>query len=359
MPSSKDSDSASITLLASIQARFHCMSDGTIRDSSGQGWVVWNIVDFHRWWHAFETNAAVPLGRKLMHAAADQEEYSLNQSAFFKIGRFMRKKRLISSLSTRWSEMGWGVYEFDSSTALSNLLAPTCSGFALAAVEGMTGERKKIQWHQVSNVMIQLDMEKDSRSISLAPPPPQFTWDSNSEVPSFIEGKPVELDLQSVEHGWSNSGERTCFLPSGLFQRLFQYVRMQGLVLSPDILTAWELPEQSSHTDWIPLILTTLAVNEMISQSELPIYIQDLDSWNQLNEAYLEPYGLGTFSRLTALDEQGGVEFELCSTSVFPFTVAYLVAYWQRGIGRKARVKLEQKNAKWILQLTSLRSYSF
>jgi hypothetical protein len=359
MPNSKDSDSASASLLASIQTRFHCMTDGTIRDSNGQGWVVWNLVDFHRWWHAFETNAAVPLGRKLMHAAADQEEYSLNRSALLETGWLMRKKRLNSSLAIRWSEMGWGKYDFGSSTVLSNLLAPVCSGFALAAVEGITGERKKIQWHQVSNVMIQLEMEMDSRSISLAPSPPQFVWDSDSTLPSFIDGKAVQLDLHSVEHGWTNSGESTCFLPSGIFQRLFQYVKLQGLVLSPEVLAAWELPEETSSSDWIPLIINSLAVNEMISQSELPIYIQDLESWNQLNDAYLVPNGLGTFSHLTALDEQGGVEFELCSTSVFPFTVAYLIAYWQRGIGRKAKVKLEQKNGKWILQLTSLRSYSY
>jgi hypothetical protein len=359
MPKPEDSDPTSITLLASIQDRFHCMDDGTIRDSAGQGWIVWNIVDFHRWWHAFETNAAVPLGRKLMHASADQEEYALDQSGFLKTSWFMRKKRLISSLESRWSEMGWGVYDFGSPSVISNLLAPVCSGFALAAVEGMTGGRKKIQWHQVSNVMIQLDMEIDNRSISLAPPPPLFLWDSDSMLSSFAEGDAVQLDLQSVEHGWTHSGERTCFLPSGLFQRLFQYVKLQGLVLSPEVLAAWDLPEGPTASDWIPFILTSLAVHEMISQSDLPIYIQDLESWNQLNEAYLIPKGLGSFSRLTALDEQGGVEFELYPTSVFPFTVAYLVAYWQRGIGRKAKVKLEQKSGNWILQLTSLRSYSY
>ena len=62
---------------------------------------------------------------------------------------------------------------------------------------------------------------------------------------------------------------------------------------------------------------------------------------------------------MTALDEQGGIEFELSSSSILPFTVAYLMAFWQRGIGRKVKVKLEQKGVNWVLQLTSLRSYSF
>ena len=60
MPNSKDSDSASASLLASIQTRFHCVTDGSIRDSIEQAWMVWNIVDFHRWWNAFESEAGVP-----------------------------------------------------------------------------------------------------------------------------------------------------------------------------------------------------------------------------------------------------------------------------------------------------------
>ena len=352
-------DSKSISLLTLVQAQFHCANDGTIHDSSGQSMMIWNLVDFHRWWHAFETNAAVPLGRKLMHAAADQEEYSLNQSGLLQNGWFRREKKSVSSLTSRWSLMGWGGYDFETSRILSHLLAPVCSGFALAAVESITDERKKLQWHQVSNVQIQLEMEKDSRSISLAPPPAQFHWDSDSTTPSFLDGKAVQLDLQCVEHGWTHSGERTCILPLGIFQRLFQSVKMQGLVLRPELLAAWELPEEIPLSDWIPFILTSLAVDEMVSLSELPIYIQDLGSWDQLSEFYLMPNGLGTFSRMTALDEQGGIEFELSSSSILPFTVAYLMAFWQRGIGRKVKVKLEQKGVNWVLQLTSLRSYSY
>jgi len=357
MPAFEDSSTALPSWLSSIRDDFHCVSDGSVRDSTGQAWMIWNIVDFHRWWHALETNAGVPLGRKLMHAAADQEEYSFNQSSFLETGWFMKKKRLMTSLSHRWSQLGWGEYEFASSCVFSHLLAPVCSGFALATVEGMTSKRHKIQWNQVSNVQIQLGFDEDNRSISQAPPPPQYLWDTDPSKPSF-DGEAVQLDLKSVEHGWTHSGERTCFLPSGLFQRLFDSVKMQGVVLRPEILASWEFPDQIDSPTRIPFILTSLAVEAVVSQSERPIYIQDDESWRQLTEAYLRPFGLGTFLRSSSLDEQGGIEFELLPSPILPFTVAYLIAFWQRGFGRKAKVKIELKNENWSLQLTSLLSYS-
>ena len=358
MDDSENFDASSARLYTSIQNEFSCANDGSIRDSAGQSWYIWRMVDFQRWWHAFENIAEVPLGRKLMNAAADQEEFLFEQSSFFNTGRWMKKTRLKSSISKRWDVMGWGRYEISSHSIYSHLLAPLCSGFALAAVEGLNSERKKVQWRQLSNVQIKLDLEKDSRSISQAPHPPQFPWDSNANPPLLIEPNAVKIDFQKVEHGWTHSGERTCFLPSGLFQRLFDYVRMQGLVLRPDILAAWELPKDADFSTWVPLILSSLAVDEVISQSERPIYIQDIDSWKQLTDVYLRPFGFGTFHNIISLDEQGGVEFEIPSSPNLPFTVGFLSSFWQRGFGRKPMVKLEKKNQHWHLQITSFLSYS-
>ena len=358
MPKVDDLNSTTSSMLTSIQNRFHCVTDGSIRDSIEHAWMVWNIVDFHRWWNAFESEAGVPLGRKLMHAATDQEEYSFHHSPPIQFGWFMKNKRFVKSISERWLQLGWGEYKFDSQHVFSHLPAPICSGFALAAVEQMLTSRQKLQWRQVTNVQIHLDLDNDSRSISKSPPPPTFHWDSDFTDAPFMTGIPVQLDFQSVIHGWTHSGERTCFLPSGLFQRLFEYVNMQGLVLRPEILDAWEFPDHFQQSSWIPMILTSLAVEQVISKSELPIYIHDIESWDQLNEAYLQPFGFGTFIRSTLLDEQGGIEFELHPSPILPFTCAYLIAFWQRGIGKKAKVKVEQKDGNWILKLTSLLSYS-
>tara|TARA_B100001142_G_scaffold328888_1_gene390295 strand:+ start:1875 stop:2954 length:1080 start_codon:yes stop_codon:yes gene_type:complete len=358
MDAGEVSDPSSMKVFTSIQSEFSCAKDGSIRDSKGNPWLIWKIVDFQRWWHAFETIAGAPLGRKLMNAAADQEEYLFEQTSFFKKGWWMKKKRLQTSLSERWTQLGWGRYEPQSNSIFSHLLAPMCSGFALAAVEGLNEERQKVQWHQLSHVQIKLELDKDERSLSQAPHPPIFTWDSNTNHAEFIEIGTVQLDFQKVEEGWTHSGERTCFLPSGLFQRLFDYVRMQGIILRPDILATWELPTGAEFSSWVPLILTSLAVDEVISQSERPIYIQDLESWQQLANAYLKPFGFGTFIALAALDGQGGVEFELPPSPNLPFTVGFLASFWQRGFGRKPLVKIQQKNENWLVQITSFLSYS-
>ncbi|MBP77745.1 MAG: hypothetical protein CL926_00565 [Deltaproteobacteria bacterium] len=356
--SSEDEPNSSTQILASIQKEFTCMGDGSIRDSFGHSFSVWRVTDFHRWWLAFESHAGVPLGRKLMNAATDQEEYFLNESSLFDIGWLMKKKRIKSILNQRWKQMGWGQFSVSNQTAFSHVVAPLCSGFALATLEAVKSHRLKVQWRQISNVQIQLDTDADLRSISPAPQPPIFDWDSNSRVVSSQQQHPISLDFQANEHGWSHAGEQCFFLPIGVLSRLFESVNMQGLQLSPELLEHWEFPEQFNPAHVASLILTSLAMNDVVSQSERPIYIQDLNSWNQLVEAYLKPLGFGSFASVHALDDQGGVEFELLPSPLLPITTGFLVAFWQRGIGRKAKVKMVMKNGNWSVQITSFLAYT-
>lgn len=349
---------ASTKISTSIQEGFTCLSDGSIRDSSKHLFTVWRVMDFHRWWLAFESHAGVPLGRKLLNAATDHEEFFLNESSLFDIGWLMKKKRVNSLLNQRWMKMGWGQLLVSKQTIFSHLVAPVCSGFALATLEVLQSQRLKVQWRQVSNVQIQLDTDADLRSISSSPQPPNFDWDS---IPSGTQPRQehsLTLDLQANEHGWSHSGEQCFILPVGVLRRLFESVNMQGIQLPPDVFDYWELPEGFNSTHTVSLILASLAMDDMVSQSERPIYIQDLNSWSQLIEAYLKPFGFGSVESIQALDGQGGVEFELLPSPLLPLTIGLLVAFWQRGIGRKAKVKMMSKNDNWSFQITSFLSYA-
>lgn len=355
---SEETPSSQLKLFDSIQREFTCFDDGSVRDSLGNFHTVWKVSDFQRWWLAFETHAGVPLGRKLMNAATDQEEYFLNESSLFDIGWFMKKKRLTALLNQRWQNMGWGQYTVAKSMVLSNILAPVCSGFALATLETLRTHRFKVQWRQVSNVQIQLETSDDPRSISVAPPPPHFDWDSKPTDYQPQQTQGLSLDLQMNEYGWSHSGEHSFLMPIGVLQRLFEAVNMQGLQLPSELLDAWEFPEDFNASHGLSLLLSSLAMDDMVSQSERPIYIQDLSSWGQLIEAYMAPFGFGSFASIRALDEQGGVEFELRPSSLLPLTLGFLVAFWQRGIGRKARVKMADKNGNWVFQITSFLEYA-
>ena len=347
---------SSSNLFSLIHEEFKCFSDGSLRDSLGHFQTVWKVIDFQRWWLAFESHAGIPLGRKLMNAATDQEEYFLNESSLLDLGWFMKKKRIHSTLLKRWRTMGWGLYSYKHNTIFSHLHAPVCSGFALATLEIIRARRFKVQWRQVSNIQIQLETDDDIRSISLAPKPPIFCWDSIQSNVEPIQGHGLSLDLQRNEYGWSHSAEQSFILPVGVLQRLFESVHMQGLQISSEA-DSWEFPEDFNTSHSLSLRLSSLAMNEMVSLSERPIYIQNLESWNQLAEAHLKPFGLGSFVKVRSLDEQGGVEFELPPSPLLPLTIGLLIAFWQRGFGRKAKVKMELKNGNWAFQITSFLAY--
>ena len=58
------------------------------------------------------------------------------------------------------------------------------------------------------------------------------------------------------------------------------------------------------------------------------------------------------------LTNRGGVEFLLQPSPILPFTIGFLVAFWQRGIGRKARVCIDIGDETCVCQITSFLSYS-
>lgn len=242
------------------------------------------------------------------------------------------------------------------SAVSSNLIGPLCSGFALAASENITRTRLKVQWSQTTNNQINLDLEKAQRSFTPAPSSPVLCWDSDG-IPDAIFS-PLDLDLQTVQNGWTHAGERCCLLPSGVFSRFFETMMAQGIQLRPSWLECWEFGSGINSQSQIPLILSAMAVNELVSQSEQPIYIQDLESWNQLADAYLKPFGFGKPVQLRSLDGQGGIEFDLKPCPQLPLLVGYLYSFWQRGHGRRAKVHIQSKGNVWSVKIISLLSYT-
>ena len=342
-------------VLSNLKDYFRCADDGSVRDPEGHMWMMWNLVDFHRWWLAIETFSGVPLGRKLLNAAADQEEYFLTTTSILDVAWFRKKHRQNTALANRWNLMGWGSFDLDTSLLTSNLIAPLCSGFALAAKENISQSRYKIQWQQLSNNSIRLELEPMERRFSAAPASPVLCWDSPS--PPSISSFAFDLDLQTVSNGWTHAGERSTMLANGIFARFFETLTMQGIQLRPDWLECWKFPEIFDKRSQVPLVLCTLAVNQLVSESEQPIYIQDVQSWNQLCDAYLVPFGLGKPLQINSLDEQGGVEFLLSPCSQWPLLVGYLFSFWQRGFGRRAKVEIQQNDGNWSVKISSLLSY--
>ena len=356
MPSSNNSITESENLYSNLKLEFHSASDGSIRDKTNQSWMVWNVNDFQRWWNSLETLADVPLGRKLMNCSADQEEFLLVERSLFDVGWLMRKKRQKDILNQRWKLLGWGEFDISNSRISSSLLAPLCGGFALAANEKITSLRKRIQWRQLSNHHIQLEFEQSPNTLDTSPPPPHFFWNIDAITPT-LEGD-LELDLEQLDFGWTHAGERSCLLPSGLFTRLFESLSFQGILPKPEWSDKWTFPDNISSSHCVSFILIALSVDQMVSLSERPVYIQDVHSWQLLSDAYLQPFGFGKLNLCSSLDKNGGVEFEIPPSPHFPFLVGFLVAYWQRGYCRMAKVSLSKLGHVWKVQIRSLLSYA-
>ncbi|MAI39933.1 MAG: hypothetical protein CMA09_01375 [Euryarchaeota archaeon] len=356
MSGTNESRNDSHELYSTLRAEFCLASDGSIRDRSRRGWMIWNISHFQLWWNALETTANVPLGRKLMNCSADQEEHMVSENSLFDVGWFMKKKRQRDIVDRRWKMLGWGKFDIAKSRISSHLMAPLCSGFALVAKEQVLSNRQRIQWQQLSNTHIELDFEPSPNTIDKSPPEPSFFWNTQ-ELSSSDVGE-LELDLEILKLGWSHAGERCFLIPSGLFARLFDVLSFQGILPKPSWSEEWSFPEEISSSHSVSFVLICLSIHQMVSQTEVPVYIQDIDSWQRLSEAYLEPFGFGRPNSFTSVDEQGGVEFEISPSPHFPFLVGFLLAFWQRGYGKKAKVSLHKEGDFWRVRMTSFLSYA-
>ena len=51
--------------------------NGHIFDSDGNHLLLWKAMEFESWWIHFEKIIGVPMGRKLVNAATDEEEFHI------------------------------------------------------------------------------------------------------------------------------------------------------------------------------------------------------------------------------------------------------------------------------------------
>tara|TARA_B100001093_G_scaffold2499_3_gene2488 strand:- start:29714 stop:30790 length:1077 start_codon:yes stop_codon:yes gene_type:complete len=353
-----DSSVRSSSLLHTLQSNFTVHADGSIRDENGGSWLVWTAADFQHWWLALETHLGVPMGRKLMNAAADEEEWMFNKYSLFRVNGLFKKRKQQALLSQRWHLLGWGKLSLANDTITSNLMAPITAGLALAALEKVHLSRIKLQWKQVSPTQTLLELEPDTRQLAPVRDPRVFEWQNPSQQHINDRISPIELDIEVRELGWANAGEASVLLPVGFFSRIFEAISTQLPLLAPSRIESFHFSESMQDSSTHVVSATCLAIEDLLAKSERPVYIQDIQSWRALCDAYMIPFGLGTYERISATDEHGGVLFQLKSSSHLPLTVAWLIALWQRGHGKKAKSSLVQQGSGWSLEVSSLLNYA-
>ena len=329
--------------------------DGCIMDSNGRPWILWKTTDLYAWWRAFEASSKTPLGRKLMNACADQEEYFLSHRAMLDVGWFRRTKRQQEAINHRWNSHGWGSFNLAKESAQTLLFAPVAAGFALAIKEHIAQKRYKSEWQQIGQKTIQFEWTDDSANLPPAPEPPALPWGSFSSL--AMDSVSILAELEWLNGGWALAGESVTFLPMDAFTRLFHTCRAYEHTLDSEHLNAWVTP-QLTEGDRSVFLMVAASMLGLIQSSERPIYIDGISSWSALSGHYLAPYGWGQPMNVESLESPHGVRFKLIDSSMLPFLVGWLVAMWERGHGRSSKVSLERVDDFWLLDVDSRLEYN-
>ena len=185
---------------------FSMTDEGSIKDLHNHDWMVWSITDIERWWGIFETNLAVPFGRKLFNSCCDEEEYQIHVNEIIKSGWF-KKSGNLKRLSNRWSLFGWGRLNIESNLIMTKLPSSIASGFAVAGIESFNKVRYKSEWKQINQTEILLELNRDINELPMAKKHTQLpifsliksTWLKSMTVSQLQKFSPQKiLGLQDV-----------------------------------------------------------------------------------------------------------------------------------------------------------------
>lgn len=330
-------------------------SYGHILDHHAEPWVIWNTSELYAWWHSFEDQCQTPLGRKLLNAFTDHEEYLLNMNNTLASGWFAKKRRQNNAIQQRWSLHGWGLYDVEGKTASSLLFPPIAAGLALATTEGVTGQRHKVEWNQITNRTIQFEFTFSATTLPPAPAPPLLPW--NSSLDHGIQSPSLFSELKINGPELSLDGEVVVLLPFGALSRLLHTCRAYPHALPNELEDAWQTPDLEAG-DRSVFLMVVSSMSSLIGRGERPIYLQNEDSWGALIEHYLARYGWGKPLLIAPLEAEHSIRFTIPSSATLPFLVGWLVAMWERGYGRPCKFSLILEHENWVLDIHSRHAYN-
>lgn len=303
--------------------------EGVILDPNGQRLCLFGMLDFERFWSAFDAFSPAPLGRKLLYAVADAEE-SILLNGGFDTGSWLKRRKIKRSVAMRNLEMGWGLMgggavRFPAHDVVS-------VGVALAQHEHVTNQRWKVNWVQQNSDFIALEFILQDRAI----PPARAVRPPNWGVVNInsTDGIAVAFDADVRDNGFFFGQQRSFFLPVAVFYRL--YAELNGRPLN---LGASEEASLEVNLDENALLFrcVVLAAKRMFEQGDFPVFVLQKDDWTGVLEQRLSKFGLGAVEVLsTELDGDFSTSFRI--RSPLPgITTGLVVAMWERCFGQRGR----------------------
>ena len=332
-------------------------SNGHLFDSSGNHLMLWKAIEFESWWIHFEKIIAVPMGRKLVNAATDEEEYHLLTNAQYDVSGFFKKSRKRDLISERWLQYGWGELNFKDNTITRPTLAPFSVGVALAALEYCRQSRFKVSWNQPNSTLINLNLEEESRNISPSKQVATFSWTKSCQDNYFTLSPVGNFQVVRKNGGWDFEGERMVFIPGNIITRLLFSTRSRSLNI-PDELVQSVIFEGIDEAEKSTFLCTALAMANVIEQSERPVYILSDSEWIDKCQHLLGRFGFVCPNDVKSIDDSGSIEFSFNHSPTLPFSVGALMALWQRACGRSAKLSVAFDDKQCIVQVSSKLKYN-
>ena len=314
---------------------FSMTDEGSIKDPHNHDWMVWSITDIERWWGIFETNLAVPFGRKLFNSCCDEEEYQIHVNEIIKSGWF-KKSGNLKRLSNRWNLFGWGRLNVESNLIMTKLPSSIASGFAVASIESFNKVRYKSEWKQINQTEILLELNRDINELPIAKKHTQLPWVC---LKDSLANKSLDFELESRELGWSVEGEAMLILPVSLFSRLFYSTLGSNTSLGAEILDSWNVTGIESKFIK-PLILASYSSYQLFLNSDKHVFAESVESWRNVISHYCKQWGWGNSSEISVDANSNSIEIKYRLHENLPFFIGQIMGIWERSHGRKPKVSL-------------------
>lgn len=339
-------------LTADFSKNFKLSHRGTIIDTDGNEWMMWNVDELNNWLRLFEANLGVPFGRKFHNYAADCEEIKLQTLGLKKRGLF-KKKYNKNILLNRWRLMGWGVPNFSKHKINSNCMPSISAGFYLATKEYLEQKRFKIEWNQVSDKLVNLKLSHVGDELPLPNKLVDFPWSINSKRAMVAENIPFEIE--EMEDNLVVDGEIMSVFPVDLFARIIHSSEGYGSEIGGRKFHSW-ICEGLTESQLFALTLACQTSKEIFLKSDKHIFVQDINSWKELIHYKLKRFGFGDI--ISVSGEEYDTNFVIEKSHSSPIFIGMLVGMWERATGKASQCMISFENNNISLQIKTLLEYA-
>ena len=311
-------------LTTDFSKSFKLSHRGTIIDTDGNEWMMWNVDELNNWLRLFETNLGVPFGRKIHNCAADCEEIKLQTLGLKKRGLF-KKNHNKNILLNRWRLLGWGVPYIWKNKIESNCMPSISAGFYLASKEYLEQKRFKIEWNQVSDKLVNVNLSHVGDELPLPNKLVEFPWSLNSKRAMVAENIPFELE--EMTDNLVVDGEIMSVLPVDLFARIIHTSEGYGSEIGGSKFHSW-ICEGLTETQTFALTLTCQTSKEIFLNSDSHIFIQNINSWKDIIQYKLKRFGFGDITSVSG--DEHNTRFAIEKSHGSPIFIGMLVGMWER-----------------------------